>query len=446
MKKLLFVLVTASLLLAACGGGGAPAPTSAPASTAAPATTVPPAATSVSGGAPVEITYMEWGDPAELDVWKAIVADFEAANPNIKVNVDVSDWDSYWTKLKTLLAANTPPDVFAMDAPLYLDYQSRDVLLNLQPYIDQTPGLLDGLFPGTLTAYKTADGYFGLPRDFQTIVVFYNKDMFDAAGIAYPKAGWTYEDLRKTAKALTKDVNGDGKTEQFGYVIDPWDFEPGMSEIIWAYGGDLVSADHTKTLLGEPKSREAFQFLHDMMFVDKSIPDPNTTQQYGGDLFLSGNAAMMAMGHWAIPSYSEAGFKWDVAPMPAGPAGQATSVNSAGFVVGKDSKHPAEAFAFLKFVLSAAGQTRLAQMGFACPVLKSVAESDAFLKQSTAINHQIFIDSLAYAHMKPVFKGYDEWSSTIGDALNPMWNGEAELGPTLDQIVVDADAVLAKNK
>ncbi len=90
---------------------------------------------------------MEWGDPAELDVWKAIVADFEAANPNIKVDVQVSDWDSYWTKLKTLLAANTPPDVFAMDAPLFMDYQSRGVLLNLQPYIDKNPGMLDGLYP-----------------------------------------------------------------------------------------------------------------------------------------------------------------------------------------------------------------------------------------------------------------------------------------------------------
>jgi multiple sugar transport system substrate-binding protein len=85
-------------------------------------------------------------------------------------------------------------------------------------------------------------------------------------------------------------------------------------------------------------------------------------------------------------------------------------------------------------------------MGFACPVLKSVAEGDAFLKQSVQINHQIFLDSLAFAHMKPVFKGYDEWSSTVGDALTPMWNGEAELSPTLDAIVASADAVLAKNK
>ncbi|MGD0174447.1 MAG: extracellular solute-binding protein [Anaerolineales bacterium] len=440
MKKILFSLViVALLLLTACGGNKATVATSqAPVGTSQ--------APGVTSAAPVKITYMEWGDPAELDVWKAIVSDFEAANPNITVDVQVSDWDSYWTKLKTLLAANSSPDVFAMDAPLYLDYQSRGSLLNLQPYIDQNPGMLDGLFPNTLEAYKTPQGYFGLPRDFQTIVVFYNRDMFDKAGVAYPKAGWTYDDLRATAKALTKDTNGDGKIDQFGYVIDPWDMEPGWSEIIWAYGGDIVNADHTKTLIGEPKARQALQFLYDMMRVDNTIPDPNTTTQYGGDLFLSGNAAMMAMGHWSVPSYSEATFKWDVVPMPAGPAGQATSVNSAGFVVGKDSPHPEAAFAFIKFVLSQAGQTRLAQMGFACPVLKSVAASPAFLQQKAQINHQIFIDSLAYAHMKPVFKGYDEWASVVGDGMTPVWNGEADLNKTLDAIVVDADAVLAKNK
>ena len=69
---------------------------------------------------------MAWGAPEELAVWQKIVDNFEAANPNIKVNVEVSDWESYWEKLKTLLAASTPPDVFAMDAPLYLDYQTRD--------------------------------------------------------------------------------------------------------------------------------------------------------------------------------------------------------------------------------------------------------------------------------------------------------------------------------
>ena len=155
---------------------------------------------------------------------------------------------------------------------------------------------------------------------------------------------------------------------------------------------------------------------------------------------------MTAIGHWAVPGYSDAKFKWDIAPMPKGPVGQATSVNSAGFVVGKVSKNPDAAFEFLKYVLSEPAQKRLAELGFACPVLKSVAESDAFLKQKTPINQQIFLDSLAFAHMKPVFKGYDEWSSAIGDGMATVWTGEAELDPTLDAAVKAADDVLAKNK
>ena len=445
MKRILFSLVMVmAMLLTACGAQTANAPTPVP-------TSAPTASPTDSGGkvagTPVEITFSMWGAPEELTVWKQIVADFEAANPNIKVNVEVSDWDSYWSKLKTQLAAGTPPDVFAMDAPLYLDYQSRGVLLNLQPYIDKNPDMLTDVYPQTLAAYKTPDGYYGLPRDFQTIVLFYNKDMFDKAGVAYPSADWTWDDLRAAAKKLTKDTNGDGKTDQYGFIFDQWDMEVGWSEALWSYGGDIVNADHTKTLIGEPKARQAWQLLNDMVFVDKSVPDANTIGQYGGDLFQAGVAAMTPMGHWAVPGYNTAGFKFDVVPMPKGPAGQATSVNSAGFVVSKASKNPDAAFAFIQFAISKAGQTRLAELGFAVPVLKTVAESPLFLEQKgSSLNQKVFLDSLAFAHMKPVFKGYDEWASTVGDGMGAVWRGEAELNATLDDIVSQADAVLAKNK
>ena len=420
MKKVLFSLaVVAILLLSACGG---------------------------KTGGITQLSFMMFGDPAELTVWKQIVTDFEAINPTIAISVEVSDWDSYWTKLKTLLAANTPPDMFAIDAPLYLDYQSKGVLLNLQPYIDANPGMLDGLYPQTLQAYQTPQGYFGLPRDFQTIVLFYNKAMFDAAGMAYPTADWTWDDLRAAAKKLTLDTNGDGKTEQYGFSFDMWDMEPGYSEAIWSYGGDVINADHTKTLLGDPAARQAWQLLYDMTFVDKSVPDSNTSGQYGGDIFLAGVSAMTPMGHWAVPGYAVANLQFDVAPMPKGPAGRFTSVNSAGFVIAKGTKHPDQAFSFLKFVLSNAGQTRLAELGFACPVLKSIAESPTFLQQTININQQVFLDALQYARMKPVFKGYDEWASAVGDGMAPVWRGEADLNTTLDQVVIDADAVLAKNK
>lgn len=420
MKRLMFVFVIVSLLLTAC-------------------------ASTATEAAPVEITFTMWGAPEELAVWQKVVDDFHAAKPNITVKVDVSDWDSYWTKLNTLIAGGTPPDVFAMDAPLFLDWQNRGALLNLQPYIDKTPGFLDGFYPQTLAAYKTADGYYGLPRDFQTVVLFYNKDMFDAAKVAYPTADWTYDDLLAAAKKLTLDTNNDGKTDQFGFWTDTWDMELLWSEAIWANGGEIISPDHTKTLIGEGGALDAWKYI-DSLYKAGVMPTPTAAGEFGGDLFQSKMAAMTTIGHWAVPGYVQAGLNFNVVPMPKGPAGRATSVNSAGFVVAKDSKHPDAAFEFIKFALSEAGQKRLAELGFAIPVLKSMAESDAYLKQPGNLDQKVFLDSVAFAHMKPVFKGYDEWSSAVGDGLTPVWDGEAELDATLAEVVKSADEVLAKNK
>jgi multiple sugar transport system substrate-binding protein len=442
--KLFALLIVLSILLAACGGKATQAPGEA---TKAPESTKATAAPAESK--PVEITFMAWGSPEELAVWQQLADDFHTANPNITVKMDVSDWDSYWTKLDTLFAGSTPPDVFAMDAPLYLDWQSRDVLLNLQPYVDATPGLLDGLYPQTLQAYKVDGNYYGMPRDFQTIVMFYNKDMFDAAGLAYPTADWTWDDVREMAKKLTLDKDGDGKTDQYGFSCDLWDMELCWSEAIWSYGGEVVSADFTKTLLGDEKARPAWQLFYDMIFTDKSMPDTIAAGEYGYDLFQAGLVALWPMGHWAVPGYATVEFQWDVAPMPKGPAGQATSVNSAGFVVAKASKNADASWKFIQFALSEAGQKRLTEQGLAIPVLKSVAESPVFLQAKVGehtINQQIFLDSVAFARTKPVFKGYTLWADAIGNGMSTIWSGEAELGPTLDAAVVEADKVLAEEK
>ena len=430
MKKIFVVLVLASMFLSACAGA---------------ATGTPEAGTTPPAGEITEISFMMWGAPEELAVWQAVVDDFHAANPDINVKVDVSDWDSYWTKLNTLIAGGTPPDVFAMDAPLFLDWQSRGALLNLQPYIDANPGFLDGFYPQTLTAYETPDGYYGLPRDFQSIVLFYNKDMFDAAQLAYPTADWTYDDLKNTAIALTLDTNDDGKIDQYGFWTDTWDMELFWSEAIWAWGGEIISADHTKTLIGEGPARDAWAYI-DSLYKAGVMPTPSTAGEYGADLFQSKMAAMTTIGHWAVPGYVQSGINFDVAPMPVGPAGQVTSVNSAGFVISKDTKNPEASFKFIQFALSEAGQKRLTELGFAIPVLKSVAESDTFLKQEGNLNQQVFLDSIAFARTKPVFKGYEEWAGVVGDGLMPVWDGEAELGPTLDAVVKSADEILAQNQ
>jgi len=156
--------------------------------------------------------------------------------------------------------------------------------------------------------------------------------------------------------------------------------------------------------------------------------------------------AMTPAGHWVVPLYSKVDFNWDVAPLPKG-LERASIVNSVGFVIAKDTKYPNEAWAFLKYLVGEPGQTKVTALGLGVPTLKSIANSDAYLKQDTApINHKVFLDAMEYARVKPCFRGYNEWGTVIGDDMTPIWNGEAELGPSMEEIIPKADEVLSKAK
>lgn len=399
---------------------------------------------SASALAETNMTYTMWGDPPEIAVWEKIVAEFETANPDIKVKVEISDWDNYWDKLRVQTVGGNPPDVFAMDGPLYPDWQSRGALLDLSPYLKAEPQTLDGFFPGPLKAYQLSAGTFGLPRDFQTIVLYYNKAMFDAAGLAYPDDNWTLDDLRKAAKTLTIDKDGDGHVDQWGISTELLDMEPVWGPVVYAYGGAPLNEDNTRTTLADGPAKDAWHYLAALALEDHSVMSHEDLESYGQDGFNAGVAAMTFSGHWVVPGYSALAFDWDVAPFPKGPAGRATLVNSAGIVASSATKNPDAAWKFIKFVVSKAGQSELTSLGFAIPVIKSVAESPVYLQQPAKGNHQVFLDALGYARNKPSFRGYEEWSSVVGDALTSVWLGEANIDDVLAELPAEADATLGK--
>ena len=121
-------------------------------------------------------------------------------------------------------------------------------------------------------------------------------------------------------------------------------------------------------------------------------------------------------------------------------------MNSAGFVIANDSPNPDAAWEFVKYAFSDPGQAELAKIGLAIPVRQSVAESAAYLEQSTKIDHSLYVEALDYAHQKPVFKGYEEWSAAVGDALHSVWSGETTLEDGLAEAVAGGDDALARNK
>ena len=421
LLRQLAVLGAAALIVSACGGSTAtpttPAavPSSSAAAPASQAATSPSAAPSDAGytGPEATITYSIWGDPQEIKNQQAIVDAFHAANPKITVKVTVSDWEPYWDKLQTSLAGGDAPDVFAMDGPLFPDYQTREVLLDLKPFIARDGYDLGQLADQAVADFTTPDGQFGLPRDLNVVALYYNKKMFDTAGIPYPDDTWDWAKLTEVGKQLTlKGANG--KTTQWGFYTESTDMENYWSELVWQNGGDIISADHKTSLVGSDEAAGGIQFLQDLIWKDKIMPDASITDALG-DAFEQGQAAMEANGSWLVATHQAAGIDFGIAPLPKGPAGQATSINPTGAVVYKGTKSPDAAWAFVKYLASPAAQTKLMELKASLPANKEVLAGPF---GSSFDGAKVLADAIAYAHIKPSFKGFNDWTTALQTELD----------------------------
>jgi multiple sugar transport system substrate-binding protein len=412
-----FTLV-AALVAMACSSAtpSLTAPTTPPATPGGPtATAAGPTAPTGYTGPEATIEYSIWGDPTELKNQQAIVDAFHAAEPKITVKVTVSDWDTYWAKLQTSLTGGAAPDVFAMDGPLFKDYAGRDVLLDLTPSIQKEGYPLDSLNSLAVKDFTTADGkQLGLPRDLNVIALFYNKDMFDAASLPYPDDTWDWTKLVEAGKKLTLDKDGNGKIDQWGLYTETTDMENYWSSLVWQNGGDILAPDGKSIVLDSPAATGGLQFLQDLIWKEHVVPDPALFAETG-DAFEQGKAAMEINGSWLVATDEAAGLKFGIAPLPSGPAGRATSVNPTGAVVSKGTKSPDAAWAFVKYLASPEAQKKIMALKASLPVNTAVLTG----AYSTSFDGaKVLADALAYAHLKPSFKGYDELTGVLQDELN----------------------------
>ena len=385
---------------------------SASASAAASATANPAAACGSYSGPAAKITYAIWGDTTELANQQKIVNAIMAKDPKITIKVTVADWDNYWPKLQTDLGGGNAPDIFVMDGPLFPDYQTRDQLLDLPPLIARDGFDTAQLADLAAKDFQAADGHqYGLPRDMSTVALYYNKTMFDAAGIAYPDGTWDWAKLADTAKQLTKTSNG--VTSQWGFYTETTDMENDWSSLVWQAGGDILSADKTQVAIDTAQAAQGIQFLQDLIYTDKVMAQPVAGGT--GDMFENGQAAMEANGSWLVPTHEAAGINFGVAPLPKGPAGQATSVNPSGVVGYKGTKSPDAAWEFVKCYTSPEVQAMVASLKASMPANLSVLQA----QYATSFDGgKTFADALGYAHLKPSFRGYDEFNTTLQGELD----------------------------
>ena len=304
-----------------------------------------------------------------------------------------------------------------MDGPLFPDYQSRDVLLDLKPLIDRDGYDLSQLADQGVADFTTADGgQYGLPRDLNTIVLYYNKDMFDAAGIPYPDDTWDWAKLTEVAKQLTKpDANGDKVPDQWGFYTETTDMENFWLSAVWQNGGDVLAPDGKSTVLGTDAGGRRHPVPPGPDLEGQGHARPRDLRRRPATRSSRSRPPWRPTARGWCRRSQAAGINFGIAPLPKGPAGRFTSVNPTGAVVYKGSKSPDAAWEFVKYLASPAAQEQLMQLKASLPVNKEVLAGPYATSFDGA---KVFADSLAYAKLKPSFKGYDEFTTTLQEELD----------------------------
>ncbi|MBO9542829.1 sugar ABC transporter substrate-binding protein [bacterium] len=385
------------------------------------------------------ITFSTWGSIEEIETLKPLLADFERENPDVKVKL-IHIPDEYPHKIRLLAASGTMPDVLFMESQTLSGFAHRGVLRDMGEWLERDPELKRGdFYRPVLDAMSWKGTLYGIPRDLSNLVIFYNKRLFDTAGVAYPQAGWTYETMVEKAKRLTQ---GD---RQFGIGFAPYPLY--WLPYLWSDGGDVMDAEMRRSTLLEPQSLAAMQRYLDLRAKHHVAP---TEAQVGNarmsQLFAQGKLAMMVGGRWVVPGFrKKLDFPWDVAPFPRGKTGSVVDADASGWSIAKSSKQPEKAWRLVRYLASKKSIAAFTESGLIVPSRPDVANSPAFLGSGPPASSKVFLDVITSARPTRTPPSYDEIQYELIDGLPPAWNGEADLLETLRPISARIDALLKED-
>lgn len=366
-------------------------------------------------GGKVTIRYARWGTPEEIKGTQDMINKFNESHSNIEVKLEYSDWDTYWTKLQTQQAGNNSPDVFLMDSAFYLgSFAEKGAVQDLTPFVEKSKFDLNAFYPGLTDIHTYQGKLYAMPRDMNSIILFYNKTIFDKAGLDVPNETWTWDKALEVAKKLTVDKNGKSADQegfdpknivQYGLALSDQEVDNTVEPLIVQNGGRMFNADYTGTVMNTPEAREAMTFMNDI--VNKYHVAPNNEMVANmGTPFATGKVAMAYGGSWLLPLFSATeGFEWDVT-LPPFFKKQAVAVQSVGNAMYAKTKYPDEAWELIQYFSSEEAQKIMGQDGASIPAIKSVAEAN-FL-QGKPDNKKAFLDATQYSFEQPWFPGRAE--------------------------------------
>lgn len=432
MKKtklfsLLACVLVAVMLFSACGTTSGETPKTDKQATPAPAET--------SGTEPenVTITYCNFNSSGgNEETLQKMVDAFQEEYPYITVEVETIGYDDYFTQMQTRVAGGTAPDCYELNIENFAAYANKGMLAEISG-ID-----VSGLNETALNAFNVKGVQYGLPESFSNVVLIYNKDLFDQAGVAYPTADWTQDDLQAAAEAIR--ALGD---DIFG-IWQPITYNE-FFKVVAQYGGALLNEDKTAFSINSPENIQAAQALVDRVLV--SNVQPNTVQQGGmgdWDMFMSGRLGMIPTGIWAFQTFTEnCDFDWDIAVEP-GSTQKATHFFSNCVVLNPESKNQEAAATWLAWLTSStrSAEIRL-EAGWDLPALSDMDALASYLEITPPENREAVFESLNYLAMPPVIEDYALMSDIIGRYLAAAADGTMTVEDALNAAQADCEAQIS---
>jgi multiple sugar transport system substrate-binding protein len=402
--------LAATLLLGACSSSGS----------------------SSDGGGNVTLSYGLW-DKNQVPAMKRIAAAYHATHKNVTVNVQLTPYDGYFTKLQTAAGGGQAPDVFWMNGPNFQLYASNGVLAPLTGSVDTKP------YPASLVKLYQYDGkQYGLPKDFDTVGLWYNKKLFDAAGLKYPDATWTWQTFQDAAKKLTVPSKG-----QFG-TSALLTGQEGMYNTIYQAGGYIVSPDGKKSGYDSPQAIKGLEFWTNLIKEKVSPDQKQMTDTAPYQMFEAGKIAMYWGGSWDAVEFGNNALtkaQADVSVLPAG-AQRATVIHGLANVVFARSKHKAQAIDFAKFLGSKQAAEIEGSTGTVIPAYTGT--QDAWIKAHPQFHLQSFLDELPYSQPYPVSANTAAWNTLETDILTKAWSGQEPVDKAAHELADGMNKVLAK--
>jgi len=365
------------------------------------------AASGEDDGSPVTITYTNFiSNGGNEENLQKIVDAFEEANPDIRVEVTTLPYGDYFTALQTDLAAGTQSDVFDIEYANYAEFQANGVLA---PITVSDPSVYR---QSVLEAYQTDGTQYALPSSFSDVVLYYNKDLFDAAGLEYPSADWTWADEKAAAEALTDESAGVWGDHQPGSFYEYY-------KALAQNGGEFLNADRTAVAFNTPEGIEAAKWLVEKSgTVMPTIEQGQGTPDFDTNLFKEGKLAMLHTGIWVFGAVADVPFEWDIAVEP-GNVRQASAVFSNAVGVSANSKNIEAAGKWAEFLTSSDTMidVRL-DSGWELPPISDEGKLAVYLEKGAPANRQAVFDSLDGIALPPVAqKGQSEMQDIMTEEL-----------------------------